>query len=78
MFNKAAHGAEAMDSLDSLLVDEENGVIKLLSPPFNAPERDMGYIQSYLPGVRENGGQYTHAGAWAVIAACMLTQPTVQ
>ena len=35
----------------------------------------MGYIQSYLPGVRENGGQYTHAGAWAVIAACMLTQP---
>ena len=75
VFNKAAHGAEAMDSLDSLLVDEENGVIKLLSPPFNAPERDMGYIQSYLPGVRENGGQYTHAGAWAVIAACMLTQP---
>ena len=58
----------AMDSLGEHLVDEENGIIKLLTPPFDHGNLEPGYIKGYLPGVRENGGQYTHAAAWAVMA----------
>ena len=50
----------AMDSLENHLVDKENGIIKLLDPPFEKGKLQPGYIKSYLPGVRENGGQYTH------------------
>jgi cyclic beta-1,2-glucan synthetase len=50
----------ALESLENHLVDKENGIIKLLDPPFNKGPLDPGYIKSYLPGVRENGGQYTH------------------
>lgn len=67
---KNAH--EALDAAVNMLLDEENGVFKLLAPPFDKPEREVGYISAYLPGVRENGGQYTHAAAWAALAACKL------
>lgn len=62
---------QAMNSLQRYLVDEEGKLIKLLTPPFNRSERNPGYIQGYPPGVRENGGQYTHASAWVIIATAM-------
>jgi cellobiose phosphorylase len=58
----------AMDSLWLNLVDEELAVIKLLAPPFNGEGPNPGYIRGYVPGVRENGGQYTHGAIWAVMA----------
>jgi cellobiose phosphorylase len=58
----------AMNSLDKLLVDRDHGLIKLLTPPFDKSELDPGYIRGYVPGVRENGGQYTHAAIWAAMA----------
>ena len=58
----------AMQSLDKHLVDNEAGIIKLLTPPFDGHGPNPGYIQGYLPGVRENGGQYTHGAIWAVMA----------
>ncbi len=62
----------SMESLENHLVDKENGLIKLLDPPFEKGKLNPGYIKSYLPGVRENGGQYTHAAIWAIIAEAML------
>ena len=50
----------SMSSLENHLVDKENGIIKLLDPPFEKSTLEPGYIKSYLPGTRENGGQYTH------------------
>ena len=50
-----------MDSLDNYLVDRENEIIKLLTPAFEKSDLEPGYIKAYLPGIRENGGQYTHA-----------------
>ncbi len=50
----------SMESLENHLIDRENGIIKLLDPPFDKGKLNPGYIKSYLPGVRENGGQYTH------------------
>ena len=63
---------KAMDSLSKYLVKEEEGMILLLTPPFDEGELDPGYIKSYVPGVRENGGQYTHAAAWVILAFAML------
>lgn len=63
---------QAMESLENHLVDKENGIIKLLDPPFIKGKLEPGYIKAYLPGVRENGGQYTHSAIWAVIAEAML------
>ena len=62
----------AMESLENHLVDNEIGVIKLLDPPFEKSKLEPGYIKSYIPGTRENGGQYTHGAIWAVIAMSML------
>ena len=62
----------AIESLENHLVDSENGIIKLLAPPFENSNLEPGYIKSYMPGVRENGGQYTHAAAWVIIAEAML------
>ena len=50
----------SMESLENHLIDKENGIIKLLDPPFNQSSLEPGYIKAYLPGTRENGGQYTH------------------
>ena len=62
----------SMESLENHLVDKENGIIKLLDPPFEKGKLEPGYIKAYLPGVRENGGQYTHAACWVIIAQTML------
>jgi len=61
-----------MDSLEDYLVMREEGLIKLLTPPFNGGDMEPGYIKGYVPGVRENGGQYTHAATWVVAAFAML------
>lgn len=63
---------EAMSAVEKYLVDRRNGLIKLLTPPFYDSELNPGYIKGYLPGVRENGGQYTHAATWVVYAFCKL------
>lgn len=62
----------SMEALENHLIDIENGIIKLLDPPFNKTKLEPGYIKAYLPGVRENGGQYTHAAMWAIIAYSKL------
>jgi cellobiose phosphorylase len=58
----------AMTAVDELLVRREHSLIQLLDPPFDRSEVDPGYIKGYLPGVRENGGQYTHGAIWAAMA----------
>ncbi len=62
----------AMQSVDTELVDEKNRLIKVLAPPFDHTTHDPGYIKGYVPGVRENGGQYTHAAAWVILAQALL------
>jgi cyclic beta-1,2-glucan synthetase len=62
----------AMDSVDEKLIDRQANIIKLFTPPFDKSVVNPGYIRGYLPGVRENGGQYTHAAAWTVIAFAAL------
>ncbi len=62
----------AMESLDFKLVSPEDSLISLLTPPFVHTKPAPGYIQAYPPGVRENGGQYTHGAIWAVIAWAKL------
>ena len=63
---------QAIESLENHLVDNESAIIKLLDPPFEKSKLEPGYIKAYVPGVRENGGQYTHSAVWAVIAEAML------
>jgi cyclic beta-1,2-glucan synthetase len=60
-----------MQSLNTHLVREDARLIMLLTPPFDKTTHDPGYIQGYLPGVRENGAQYTHAALWAVLATAL-------
>lgn len=62
----------AMEALEKYLIDKKEGIIKLLDPPFEKGTLEPGYIKSYLPGVRENGGQYTHGAIWAIIAFAKL------
>jgi cyclic beta-1,2-glucan synthetase len=65
----AADKAErALESLEERLVRPESGLILLLDPPFDKSDLEPGYIKGYVPGIRENGGQYTHAAVWAVMA----------
>ena len=54
----------ALKYAEKYLVDRENKIVKLLYPPFDNPKGNPGYIKAYVPGVRENGGQYTHAAVW--------------
>ncbi|HEY9519781.1 MAG TPA: hypothetical protein VIQ98_10975, partial [Gemmatimonadales bacterium] len=61
----------AMSSLNKYLVREDARLLMLLTPPFDKTEKDPGYIKGYLPGVRENGAQYTHAALWAVLATAL-------
>jgi len=58
----------AMDSLDRRLIRRDARLVQLLDPPFDHGDLDPGYIRGYVPGVRENGGQYTHAAIWAAMA----------
>ena len=63
-----ARARQAMEALDKRLVRRDLGLIKLFDPPFDKSDMKPGYVKGYLPGVRENGGQYTHAAVWAVMA----------
>jgi cyclic beta-1,2-glucan synthetase len=63
--------SRAMQSLEQRLVWDETGILPLLTPPFDKTPQDPGYIKGYLPGVRENGAQYTHAALWAVLATAL-------
>jgi cyclic beta-1,2-glucan synthetase len=62
----------AMESLNKNLVRREQKIIQLLDPPFDKSDLNPGYIKGYVPGVRENGGQYTHAAIWAAMAFAAL------
>ena len=64
--------SKAMQAAAERLVDKEAGLIQLLDPPFDQMENDPGYIKGYLPGVRENGGQYTHGILWFIRAMAEL------
>jgi cyclic beta-1,2-glucan synthetase len=67
-----ARAVRAFDPVEKHLVLEDPGLIRLLTPPFDKTSKDPGYIKGYAPGVRENGGQYTHAALWVVRAAAEL------
>jgi len=62
----------AMEAVDERLVRREHGLVQLLDPPFDKSTLNPGYIKGYVPGVRENGGQYTHAAIWAAMAFARL------
>ena len=62
----------ALNSVEKHLINNEEGIIALLNPPFENTDLDPGYIKSYVPGVRENGGQYTHAAIWVIKAFALL------
>jgi cyclic beta-1,2-glucan synthetase len=62
----------ALESVEDKLVRREDRLIALLTPPFDHMEHDPGYIKGYVPGVRENGGQYTHAALWVVMAYALM------
>jgi cellobiose phosphorylase len=62
----------AMNTVNNKLVDRKNRLIQLLDPPFDKSDMNPGYIKGYVPGVRENGGQYSHAAIWTVMAFAAL------
>jgi cyclic beta-1,2-glucan synthetase len=66
----------AMANVDSQLVQPDAGLVLLFTPPFDHIAQDPGYIKGYPPGIRENGGQYTHAATWTVIAQAILGNGT--
>jgi cyclic beta-1,2-glucan synthetase len=59
---------QALAAVETHLVDTDAGLLRLLDPPLQQAEPSAGYIQAYPPGIRENGGQYSHAGVWALMA----------
>jgi cellobiose phosphorylase len=61
-----------MEAVDRNLVKEDKGIILLLTPPFEKSKLEPGYIKGYVAGVRENGGQYTHAAVWVILALTKL------
>lgn len=71
-YGDPSRARQAMKSVATHLIDDEAEIIKLFTPPFNKSRHDPGYIKSYPVGVRENGGQYTHAATWAVLAMARL------
>ena len=68
----AERSRAAMEALDKRLVRRDDKLIQLLDPPFDKSDLNPGYIKGYVPGVRENGGQYTHAAIWATMAFAQL------
>jgi cyclic beta-1,2-glucan synthetase len=62
----------AMESVEERLLRRDERLLLLFAPPFDRTPLDPGYIKGYVPGIRENGGQYTHAAAWSVVAFAML------
>ena len=67
-----AHAARAMASVHEFLVRLGDGLVLLFTPPFDHSDVDPGYVKGYLPGIRENGGQYTHGAIWSVLAFAAL------
>lgn len=63
---------EAMQAVEQYLIKYDEGLVKLLTPPFDEGDLEPGYIKGYPPGVRENGGQYTHAAVWVIMAYCIM------
>ena len=59
---------QALAAIDARLVNRSLGIIQLFDPPFDKSRSNPGYVKGYVPGVRENGGQYTHAAIWTVMA----------
>jgi cellobiose phosphorylase len=68
----SARARQAMEAVDERLVRRDHSLVQLLDPPFDRSQVDPGYIKGYVPGVRENGGQYTHAAIWAAMAFASL------
>ncbi|MFP3545079.1 glucoamylase family protein [Rhizobium sp. SIMBA_035] len=68
------HAKTAMDAVLNRLVDRDTRIIRLFTPPFATSAKDPGYIKAYPPGVRENGGQYTHAATWVVMALAEMNR----
>jgi cyclic beta-1,2-glucan synthetase len=66
--------SRAMDCVERELIRGDDGLALLFTPPFDRTDHDPGYIKGYPPGIRENGGQYTHAAAWSVVALARLGQ----
>jgi len=64
--------ARAMNAVEEYLVHREQAIVLLFTPPFVRATRDPGYVKGYPPGIRENGGQYTHAAIWAIMAFAAL------
>jgi len=73
LLSGAAPEKRAERAMGAHLVRRGSGVILLLTPPFDHTAFDPGYIKGYIPGIRENGGQYTHAGAWVVLGVGGVT-----
>jgi cellobiose phosphorylase len=69
---RADRSVIAMESVNKRLVNRENSLVQLLDPPFDESDLNPGYIKGYVPGVRENGGQYTHAAIWVAMAFSKL------
>jgi cellobiose phosphorylase len=63
---------QAMMTVEEQLVRYTDGLILLFTPPFDRGRLEPGYIKGYVPGIRENGGQYTHAATWVVLATALL------
>ncbi len=72
----AQRAKQAIEAAENRLVDNNAGLIRLLAPAFNKTPNDPGYIKGYLPGIRENGGQYTHGVLWFVRAMAELGRGT--
>ena len=68
----AERSRTAMDAVDKRLVRRDSQLIQILDPPFDTSNLNPGYIKGYVPGVRENGGQYTHAAIWVTMAFAAL------
>jgi cyclic beta-1,2-glucan synthetase len=69
---QAERAQRAMSAVDAELVSRTDGLVRLLTPPFDRSDPDPGYIRAYPPGLRENGGQYTHAALWTALAFAHL------
>ncbi|MFH1156869.1 MAG: glucoamylase family protein [Pseudomonadota bacterium] len=69
---ESEHSRMAMEAVDRYLVRRDDSLVQLLDPPFDSSGVNPGYIKGYVPGVRENGGQYTHGAVWAAMAFAKL------
>jgi cyclic beta-1,2-glucan synthetase len=68
------HAAQAMNAVEKYLIRHDDKIALLLTPPFDRSSHDPGYIKGYPPGIRENGGQYTHGTIWSIFAFAALGQ----